>query len=125
LSESDYAEEIASNRDCQLPLYGMAAQQFFFGGHNADDLNRLTSAVYHIQARRLKDMTSQFLNRRVSLNGSAGEAPLLDAFLATLWSNMDKIALADFSVRPLDCTFCDYAHICRVDVNALEAAANP
>ena len=29
---------------------------------------------------------------------------------------------SDFSVDPLDCAYCDFRHICRVDVNALTAA---
>ena len=63
LNEEAYAEEIAQNLNCQLPLYAFAAQQFFFGRHNDARLNEMTEAVYHIQTRHFDDMRKQFRNR--------------------------------------------------------------
>ena len=54
LSEEAYAEEIAQNLNCQLPIYAFAAQQFFFGRHNDSRLNEMTEAVYHIQDPQLR-----------------------------------------------------------------------
>ncbi len=123
LKEEEYAEEIARNLNCQLPIYAFAAQQFFFGRHNDAPLNERTEAVYHIQDRNYDNMRKQFLNRRIRLNfvPQSGSG-LMDGFLAQLASNVRRVREADFSVDPLDCRYCDFQHICRVDVNALTAA---
>ena len=123
LKEEAYAEEIAQNLNCQLPLYAFTAQQFFFGRHNDTRLNEMTEAVYHIQTRHFDDMRKQFLNRRIPLNFTlANEFPMMESFIARLAENLFKIKESDFSVDPLDCAYCDFQRICRVDVNALEGA---
>ena len=123
LNEEAYAEEIAQNLNCQLPLYGFAAQQFFFGRHNDARLNEMTEAVYHIQTRNFDDMRKQFLNRRIRLNFTPdNEFPMTESFIARLAGNLLKIKESDFSVDPLDCAYCDFQRICRVDMNALTAA---
>ena len=123
LNEEAYAEEIAQNLNCQLPIYAFAAQQFFFGRHNDARLNEMTEAVYHIQTRNFDDMRKQFQNRRIHLNFTPeDELPMMESFIARLAANLSKIKDSDFSVDPLDCTYCDFKHICRVDVNALTAA---
>jgi hypothetical protein len=122
-SEEAYAEEIAQNLNCQLPLYAFAAQQYFFGRHNDTRLNERTETVYHIQTRHFDDMRKQFLNRRIHLNFvPENKNPMMESFLARLTDNLIKLEDSDFSVDPLDCAYCDFRHICRVDVNALEGA---
>ena len=123
LKEEEYAEEIAQNLNCQLPIYALAAQQFFFGRHNDTRLNEMTEAVYHIQDRNFDNMRRQFQNRRIHLNFTPEDGlPMMESFVARLAGNLSKIKESDFSVDPLDCTYCDFQHICRVDVNALTAA---
>ena len=123
LNEEAYAEEIAQNLNCQLPIYAFAAQQFFFGRHNDARLNEMTEAVYHIQDRNFDNMRKQFMNRRIHLNFTPEDGlPMMESFIAQLATNLSKIKNSDFSVDPLDCTYCDFQHICRVDVNALTAA---
>ncbi len=122
-NEVAYAEEIADNLDCQLPVYGFAAQQFFFNRNNTPELNAKTAAVYHIQDRNPDSMSRQFRKGRVRLNYLINEKqPLTTSFMNQLYANLDRLKDADFSVAPLDCTYCDFKHICRVDVNALAAA---
>jgi len=83
----------------------------------------MTEAVYHIQDRNYDNMRKQFLNRRIRLSfAPENELPLMESFIAQLAENLSKIKDSDFSVDPLDCTYCDFQHICRVDVNALTAA---
>lgn len=123
LSEDEYAEEIAENLNCQLPIYAFVAQQFLFGRHNEPGLNEMTEAVYHIQDRSYDNMRRQFTNRRIRLGLAPEEGPpIMEAFTGRLAANIGKISGADFSVDPLDCTYCDFNRICRVDVNALEGA---
>jgi ATP-dependent helicase/DNAse subunit B len=121
LNQEAYAEEIAQNLNCQLPIYSFAAQQFFFGRHNDSRLNETTEAVYHIQTRNFDDMCKQFLSRRIHLNFTPkNDVPMMESFIARLAGNLLKIKESDFSVDPLDCAYCDFRHICRVDMNALE-----
>ena len=119
-----YAEEISENLNCQLPIYAFAAQEYFFGTHNEPAINALTSAVYHVQDRDLKKVMTQLARKRIPLTLSAADGlPISESFLARLAQNISRLADADFSVDPLDCTYCDFKHICRVDVRALEGAA--
>lgn len=119
-----YAEEILENLDCQLPVYGFVAQQFLFGRHDEPDLNARTQVVYHVQARAPSDMKKQFAKGRVGLDhGTESGVVLTAGFMERLLANTGRLADADFSVDPLDCTHCDFQHVCRVDVNALEGIA--
>ena len=119
-----YAEEISENLNCQLPIYAFAAQEYFFGTHNEPAINALTSAVYHVQDRDLKKVMTQLAKKRIPLTLSAANGlPISESFLSRLAQNISRLADADFSVDPLDCTYCDFKHICRVDVRALEGAA--
>ena len=118
-----YADEIVQNLNCQLPIYAFAAQQFFFGRHNDERLNQMTEAVYHIQDRSNDNMRKQFMNRRIPLDFAPENGqPMLADFVAQLAANLSKLERSDFSVDPLDCTYCDFQQICRVDVNSLTAA---
>ncbi len=120
-----YTEDIAENLDCQLPVYGFVAQQFFFGRHNEPDINPMTSVAYHIQDREYEKMSKQFRNRRIGLDlVPESQPPLTQSFIQRLVANLGRLKAADFSVDPLDCEYCDFEHICRVDVNAMEMAGS-
>ncbi|HOW98348.1 MAG TPA: PD-(D/E)XK nuclease family protein [Kiritimatiellia bacterium] len=121
-SKVAYAEEIAENLDCQLPVYAFAAQQALFGRCNEPELNAMTAAVFHIQDRDRKKMETQFTNRRIGL-GDDDSGSITGRFMERLAGNMERLRAADFAVDPLDCDLCDFRHICRVDVNALQSAA--
>lgn len=124
LPPEKYAEEIAENLDCQLPVYGFAAQQALFGRYNEPELNAMTDAVYHIQTRDRDDMANQFKEeKRVRLADGEGGS-VTARFIERLVENLSRLRAADFSVDPLDCEYCDFSHVCRVDVTALESAAN-
>jgi hypothetical protein len=69
-------------------------------------------------------MAKQFAKRAVPLNHVLdNDAALTGAFLGRLSENVERLRSADFAVDPLDCEHCEFAHICRVDVNALAAQA--
>jgi RecB family exonuclease len=113
-SKTDSAETIARktalNFDCQLALYTFAAQQFFFGAHNTPGLNEKVQAVYHLQERDLKKMTSHFGSDKKRLTMTP---ELTEAFLETLFSNVWKFISGDLAPEPLIAGYEDYSHICR------------
>lgn len=121
-SKAAYAEEIVENLDCQLPVYAFAAQRALFGRFNEPDLNAMTSAVFHIQDRDPEAMQDQFEKRRIGL-GDDESGSITGRFAERLAGNVARLRAADFSVDPLDCELCDFRHVCRVDVNALQSAA--
>lgn len=103
-------KKIGLNLDCQLALYTFAAQQFFFGAHNTPELNDKVQALYHIQERDLKKMTSHFSRKRLSMTPE-----LTEIFLDTLFSNVRKLRNGNLATEPLIAGFEDYSHICRTD----------
>ncbi len=105
---SQLEKEISLNLDCQIPLYTFAAQEKFFGAHNTPELNEKTQAVYHLQERDLKKMTSHFEKKRLSMNPE-----LTEAFLEQLFSNVRKLRAGDLATEPLIAGYDDYSHICR------------
>ncbi|MBU1693285.1 MAG: PD-(D/E)XK nuclease family protein [Verrucomicrobia bacterium] len=123
LSADKYAEEIAENLDCQLPVYAFAAQQFLFGRCNEPELNAMTGMVFHTQNRDADEMARQFGKRRIPLVDDESGS-ITERFAERLAANLARLRAADFSVDPLDCNYCDFNHICRVDVNAMESLTN-
>lgn len=111
-SRSDTVEtlekKIGLNLDCQLALYTFAAQQKFFGAHNTLELNEQVQALYHLQERDLKKMTSHFRRKRLTMTPE-----LTDLFLSTLFSNVRKLRSGDLAAEPLIAGYEDYSHICR------------
>lgn len=103
-------KEIALNLDCQLPVYIFAAQERFFDAHNLPELNEKTQAVYHLQERDLKKMTSHFSKKRLTMTPE-----LTDTFLGTLFSNIRKLRTGDLATEPLIAHYEDYSHICRTE----------
>jgi RecB family exonuclease len=96
------------NLDCQLALYTFAAQQFFFGSHNTPELNETVQALYHLQERSLKKMTSHFNRKRLTMTPE-----LTQTFLDTLFSNVRKLRSGDLATDPLIAGYEDYSCICR------------
>ncbi|QHI69664.1 PD-(D/E)XK nuclease family protein [Tichowtungia aerotolerans] len=111
-SRSDSIEtlekKIGLNLDCQLALYTLAAQQFFFGAHNTPELNERVQALYHLQERALKKMESHFRRKRLTMTPE-----LTETFLETLFSNVRKLRAGDLAAEPLIAGYEDYSHICR------------
>lgn len=125
-SARDRLEEVANNTNTQLPVYGFAAQRLLFGAHDTPDLNGLTEVLFHAQERDADKLERHFLRHRLRLSESEGlEKPITHLFKEQLQKNLDRLRRADFAVAPLDCTFCDFANICRVDANALENLSSP
>ena len=101
-------KKVGLNLDCQLALYTFAAQQKFFGAHNTPELNHRVQALYHLQERDLKKMTSHFNRKRLTMTPE-----LTEKFLETLFSNVHKLRVGDLATEPLIAGFEDYSHICR------------
>ncbi|MGE4489688.1 MAG: PD-(D/E)XK nuclease family protein [Kiritimatiellales bacterium] len=105
---SQLEKEVALSLDCQLPLYTFAAQQKFFGACNTPELNSMVQAVYHLQERDLKTMTSHFHRKRLAMTSELNET-----FLNQLFSNVWKLRSGDLATEPLIAHYDDYSHICR------------
>jgi hypothetical protein len=101
-------KKVGLNLDCQLALYTFAAQEKFFGAHNTQELNEKVQALYHLQERDLKTMTSHFAKKRLQMTPE-----LTEAFLDTLFSNVRKLRAGDLAPEPLIAGYEDYSHICR------------
>jgi ATP-dependent helicase/DNAse subunit B len=102
------SRKIELNLDCQLPLYTFAAQQRFFGDCNSAELNEKTTAVYHLQERRIDKMKNHLRRKQMQMNPQ-----LTKAFSDTLFLNMQNLRSGDLSTEPLIAGFEDYSHICR------------
>lgn len=113
-NHDDYLDDIRRNLDCQLPIYALAAQQYFFGQFNTDVTNARTEAGYLFYERRLSDVASKSKKSLVSMD----EDGLIDAFLQTLYKNIHLLKEGDFSVDPLIVSYTDYESICRTSAIA-------
>jgi hypothetical protein len=107
-SVDNLEKKVALNLDCQIPLYTFAAQKKFFGAHNTPELNEKVQAVYHLQERDLKKMANHFEKKRLTMTPE-----LTEAFLETLFSNVEKLRSGDLATEPLIAGYDDYSHICR------------
>lgn len=106
----EYLDEIRSNLDCQLPVYAFAAQQYFFGVVNTVHVNRMTEAGYLFYDRDYDASAKKSGKSLVAMN----EPKLIDAFLDTLFRNIERLKEGDFSVDPLIASYNDYESVCRV-----------
>ena len=107
-------QDIETNLDSQLPLYAFAVQRLLFGEHNKDEHNEFMKALYYVYHQRLKDVGAQYKNQlQLSENTEAGRL-ITEVFNETLTENLNRIRLGNFAVQPLDCTYCDFEHICRI-----------
>ncbi|MCF7816899.1 MAG: PD-(D/E)XK nuclease family protein [Kiritimatiellales bacterium] len=112
----DYMDEIRRNLDCQLPVYAFAAQQRFFGECNTEQANAMTEAGYLFYQRDYAEIKKTLAKSLVRLD----EPGLVDGFLATLFENIRRLKMGDFSVDPLIETYTDYKSVCRTDAVARE-----
>ncbi|MEI6892049.1 MAG: PD-(D/E)XK nuclease family protein [Pontiella sp.] len=113
---ADYVDEIVRNLDCQLPVYGFAAQQFFFGAFNQEELNAMTETGYLFYERDFSKMGRTIKKSLIPMN----QAGMMEGFLATLAKNIQYLEQGDFAVDPLLESFNDYQSICRTEVVAAE-----
>ncbi|MDF7801354.1 PD-(D/E)XK nuclease family protein [Pontiellaceae bacterium B1224] len=107
----EYVEEIIRNLDCQLPVYAFAAQQYFFETFNNEAVNVRTDAGYLFYERDFPRIGSSLKKSLVAMD----EPNLTAGFMATLFSNLDKLKNADFAVDPLIETYTDYMSVCRTE----------
>ncbi len=112
----EYIDDILRNLDCQLPIYAFAAQQFFFGAFNTNELNAVTEAGYLFYERDLDQMEQALARSLVPMD----EPELLEGFLATLFANLQRLKQGDFAVDPLIETYNDYESVCRTEAVARE-----
>lgn len=105
----EYLNEIEHNLDCQLPLYGFAAQQHFFDTFNTDQTNAKTEAGYLFYERDISKLGKTAAQSLIPLD----EPGLTTTFLNTLNNNLQAIRNADFTTDPLIAAYTDYTPICR------------
>ncbi|HEV8324531.1 MAG TPA: PD-(D/E)XK nuclease family protein [Myxococcota bacterium] len=55
---------------------------------------------------------------RAALRTASGAARAPANLADAVWRLVERVRAGDFAVRPRDCTFCDYARACRVQVHA-------
>ncbi|NOY79729.1 MAG: hypothetical protein GXP31_01860 [Kiritimatiellaeota bacterium] len=115
---------VASNEECQLPVYGLAALNYLFpeipAEANAFWHNRTFVQYYGYGAARERVRKTAARNYLL-LSGTMDDAtgarlPLLEAFIARLVQNVERLRRGDLAVEPLSCEFCPYAGVCRVQV---------
>jgi ATP-dependent helicase/DNAse subunit B len=106
-----YVQRVMQALDCQLPLYGFAAQQLFFDAYNTPECNARTKAGYLIQA---KDCPSFAKKRKTALLNL--DAPdLINRFNASLLEQVQRIQQGDFSVDPYHASYSDLSSILRTE----------
>lgn len=110
-SKDEYIAEILHNLDCQLPIYGFAAQQHILGAFNTAETNAMTEAGYLFYQREEKEVGKTLKKSLLSMD----EDGLVTGFMATLVGNIERMKNGDFAVDPLIEGYTDYQSICRVD----------
>jgi RecB family exonuclease len=122
----EYLRQVADCLDCQLPVYAIAAahrMNELAGGGQRVDAGQC-EALYHILDPRIDRVIDHCTGKRIRLSEPVGEGgPIaLEAFRATLARLWDALRSGNASVRPLDCAWCDFRNLCRVDVNLYQQA---
>ena len=112
--QEEYVDEIIRNLDCQLPVYGFAAQRYFFGAHNTEPLNALTEAGYLFYERELPAIAKSLKKSLVPFD----EEGVLDGFFQTLGKNIACLKDGDFAVDPLIESYNDWTSVCRTEAVA-------
>ncbi|MDF7824939.1 PD-(D/E)XK nuclease family protein [Pontiellaceae bacterium B12227] len=112
----EYVDEIVRNLDCQLPVYAFAAQQFFFGAFNEEELNAMTETGYLFYERELSKIGRSVKKSLIPMN----QAGMVEGFLETLTRNIQCLENGDFAVDPLLESFNDYQSICRTEAVAAD-----
>jgi len=107
----DYVDEIRRNLDCQLPVYGFAAQNHFLGECNTAEANAMTEAGYLFYQRDFTAIGKTLKKSLIPLD----EPDLIEAFLETLSRNISRLKAGDFAVDPLIATYTDYQSVCRTE----------
>jgi hypothetical protein len=107
----EYADDIIRNFDCQLPIYGFAAQQVFFDAFNTEELNAMTETGYLIYERDLPTLGKSVPKSRLPMDREG----LIEGFLETLFRNVDYLKNGNFAVDPLIAGYTDYVSLCRTE----------
>jgi len=123
---AELAAEIAAARDCQLPVYGLAAAACF-GGVSV-------LMQYLSYSDPLDAITKQAAKNWIALDGrpvppedlkaACGErANLLDAFQAAVFDSLARYERGEFAIRPAECAYCGFRSCCRYAESLLPAAS--
>ncbi len=122
---------VASNEECQLPAYGLAALAFLFPEIPAQ-ANTLwherTFVQYYGYGSSLERVRRTAARNYLVMSGivpdaEEREAPLTEVFTARLAHNVKRLRRGDLAVEPLSCEFCPYPGVCRVQVRRAAPAA--
>ena len=110
----------------QLPLYLYAARLATQQPVDAAWLSLkdgttvlLSSLLDAYEAQSVEDLLASDCNRRARLE-KAGKKNLANAVHALI----HKVRNGEFSIRPLDCAYCEYASVCRITERRLSEVGN-
>ncbi|MDP8237163.1 MAG: PD-(D/E)XK nuclease family protein, partial [Candidatus Erginobacter occultus] len=127
LTASGLGGEIAAGLNCQLPVYGLAARDFFGNGpavimqylsysQSKKDLSR--AAVNHWIGLEKEPLTPEQWGA-LAADPAAG---LLDPLRAAVFRGLARLRAGKFLVDPAGCeSYCRYRHLCRYDPGVLAA----
>jgi RecB family exonuclease len=107
----EYLAEIHANLNCQLPIYALAAQDYFFGKTDTEAVNAQTETGYLFYQREFDKIGKELKKCLIPLDTKG----LIDGFLKTLHKNIQRLKDGDFAVDPLIDSYNDFQSVCRVE----------
>ena len=128
LKPAELAEAIAAARNCQLPVYGLAAAERFGSGvpiltqyltyyGNTEEILKLSRANW-----MALDGAPVPVEALAALCGTAPD--LLQAFRTALFAAVDRLERGEFVVHSEECEYCGYRGCCRYSPRTLPADAS-
>jgi len=118
---------VASNEECQLPIYGLAALAHLFPEvlpeSNTEWHGRTFVQFYGYGTSREKVRKTAARNYLVlgpkADEGTGTTVPLLDTFLERLRANVERLCRGDLAPEPLTCDYCPHAGVCRIEIRRI------
>ncbi|MEA1928875.1 MAG: PD-(D/E)XK nuclease family protein [Candidatus Auribacterota bacterium] len=119
ITSTKLAAEITAGLDCQLPLYGLAARNYF-----GEDIPVIMQ--YLAYTSRKKDLESHARNHWISLNKEPlteaqwkelypePAAELTEPLLRSIFRALDRVESGEFLIDPAHCgNYCSFKTLCR------------
>lgn len=127
ITSTGLGEEIAAGLNCQLPIYGLAAREFFgpdpavimqYLSYSQPKADLARGAVNHWIGLEKEPLTPEQWGALVSDPDSG----LLDPLRAAVFRGLDRLESGRFLVDPAGCrSYCRYRHLCRYVPGVLSA----
>lgn len=121
--ETAKSRDIVDKVEVQMPVYWMAASARW-------GMPWVRKAGYLIYDPAVANMAVTILEAgptgmcdwsgKLVLPEMEGMGPL-DMFRSRVWAALELVFAGDYSLSPKDCSFCEFAHVCRVEQRSLES----